>query len=235
MIGAPRMIVAGAAMHRRALVPDQQIADLPGMIIDKPLLRGMRRQLFDQRPGGVAMHSDKAMRVHRVDEQDRAAGDRVRDDRGPGLFGVFLFGRALVVAVQALAGRSVAAAVQPDETGQPLLHRLGQRVIGGRILANIVPPLRRRHFERVQHREQRQFLFIGRVGVPIGGALDPVPVDLAVLLDIGQPRDFRVFGMAVFDQRMLARHAETPPKEAISPASSFWSRNTSTGCSAKAC
>ena len=44
--------------------------------------------------------------------------------------------------------------------------------------------------------------------MPVGGTLDPVPVDFAVLLNIGQPRDFRVVGMPVLDQRMLARQAE---------------------------
>jgi len=59
---------------------------------------------------------------------------------------------------------------------------------------------------------ERRHRLIGRVGVPIRRALDPVPVDLAVLLDIGQPRDFRVFGVAVFDERMDPRPTEAPAK-----------------------
>jgi len=44
--------------------------------------------------------------------------------------------------------------------------------------------------------------------VPIGGALDAEPVDFAFLVDIGQPRHFRVFGVAVLDQRMQPGHPE---------------------------
>src|SRR5437764_6484775 len=71
------VIVAGAAVHRRPLVPDQQIADLPGMVIGKAFLRGVRGELLDQLPGLVAAYALKAMRVHRVDEKDRAAGNRM--------------------------------------------------------------------------------------------------------------------------------------------------------------
>src|ERR1700693_6237014 len=45
--------------------------------------------------------------------------------------------------------------------------------------------------------------------MPVGGALDGVPVDLTVLLDIGQPRDFRVLPVTVLRQRMHPRRAET--------------------------
>ncbi len=48
--------------------------------------------------------------------------------------------------------------------------------------------------------------------MPVGGALDAVPVDLAFLVDIGQPRYFLVVGMTVFDQRVLQRRAKAPPE-----------------------
>src|SRR5436190_7336235 len=38
--------------------------------------------------------------------------------------------------------------------------------------------------------------------MPVGRALDPEPVDVAVLVDIGQPRYFRIFRVTVIDQRM---------------------------------
>ena len=73
------VVVARAAVHRRPLVPDHQIADAPGMVMDVALLRRVTGQLFDQRPCLFAAHPDEAMRVHRIDEQHRAAGQRVVD------------------------------------------------------------------------------------------------------------------------------------------------------------
>ena len=133
------------------------------------------------------------MRVHRVDEQDRAAGDRMVDHRRARLLGIFLVGRRISSSgvVEPRAGGAVGAAVQPDEAGEPLLHRLRQRVVGGAHIGEHRAALGRRHFERVQHREQRQHLLIGRVGVPVGGALDAVPVDLAVLVDIASATTLR--------------------------------------------
>src|SRR5579863_4325262 len=64
------VVVAGAAVHRRALVPHDDVADPPGMIIDEAVLRRMRRQFLDQRPGFLALHADDAVAVHRVDEED---------------------------------------------------------------------------------------------------------------------------------------------------------------------
>ncbi|TMJ59292.1 MAG: ketopantoate reductase family protein [Alphaproteobacteria bacterium] len=126
-----RRVIAGAAVHRRPLVPDQQIADLPGMVIDEPLLCRMRRQLLDQRPGLFAVHPDKAVRVHRVDEQDRAAGDRVVGDRRPRLLVILLLRLPFVVAIQLFANGTIGAAVQSGEAGQPLFHAVRQGVIGG--------------------------------------------------------------------------------------------------------
>src|SRR5438067_13001113 len=54
-------VIACAAMHGRPLVPDQEIADLPGMIVDETILRRMCCQLLDQRPGFFLLHADKAM------------------------------------------------------------------------------------------------------------------------------------------------------------------------------
>jgi hypothetical protein len=47
-----------------------------------------------------------------------------------------------------------------------------------------------------------------RVGVPVGGALDAVPVDLARLLHVGQPGDFGTIDVAILDQRVGTRRAE---------------------------
>src|ERR1041385_2106703 len=68
-------VVTCTAMHGRPLVPYQEIAGLPGMIVNEAVLRRVRRQLLDQRPGFFLLHADKAMSVHGVDEQDGSARD----------------------------------------------------------------------------------------------------------------------------------------------------------------
>src|SRR5262249_32072488 len=74
------VVIAGAAVHRRALVPHQQVADLPGMVVGETLLRRMRGEVLDQPPGHLAVHPLEAVCVHRVDKEDRAAADRMLDD-----------------------------------------------------------------------------------------------------------------------------------------------------------
>ena len=46
--------------------------------------------------------------------------------------------------------------------------------------------------------------------MPIGGALDPVPIDIAGIINIAQPRDLGHAGIAVLDQRVHPRRAEAP-------------------------
>src|SRR5258707_5668368 len=48
--------------------------------------------------------------------------------------------------------------------------------------------------------------------MPVSGALDAEPVDVAVLVDVGQPRHLGIFGMAVIDQRVDFRCPETAPE-----------------------
>jgi len=45
--------------------------------------------------------------------------------------------------------------------------------------------------------------------MPVGCTLDPEPVGVAVLVDIGQPRHFRIFGVTVIDQRVDLWRTET--------------------------
>ena len=106
------------------------------------------------------------------------------------------------------AGRAVGATVQSDKAREPLFHRFGQGVIGGAHIGEHRPALGRGDLQRVQHREQRQHLLIGRIGVPVGGAFDAVPVDVAVRVDIAKPRDLGMFFVPVADERMDARRAE---------------------------
>ena len=44
--------------------------------------------------------------------------------------------------------------------------------------------------------------------MPIGGALDAVPIDAAIFVDIAQPRHLGIFLVAIADERMDARRAE---------------------------
>src|SRR5947207_12508193 len=129
-------VIACAAMHGRPLVPDQEIADLPGMIVDETILRRMRRQLLDQRPGFFLLYADKAMGVHGVHEQDRAARDRMVNNRRARLLVISLLGLALVVAVDAFAGGPVGTAMQAGEPGEPLLHDWVQRVVGSALVCD---------------------------------------------------------------------------------------------------
>src|SRR5215470_20353316 len=77
-----RPVVAGAAVHRRALVPYQDIADAPAVVVDEALLGRVIGERLDERPRLFPLHADKAMRVHRIDEQDQTSGDRMPGDRG---------------------------------------------------------------------------------------------------------------------------------------------------------
>src|ERR1700757_2010616 len=50
-----RPVIAGTAVHGCPFVPHQEIADLPGMVIDETLLGRVQGELFDQTPGLVAL------------------------------------------------------------------------------------------------------------------------------------------------------------------------------------
>src|SRR5262249_19862313 len=125
-----RPVVAGAAVHRRALVPDQDVADAPAVIVDEALLGRVIRELFDQRPRLLLLHADETVRVHGIHEQDRPPGDWMPRNGGPLHFLILLVGHALLVSVQALTAGTVGAAVQAGEAGQELLLGLGQGVVG---------------------------------------------------------------------------------------------------------
>src|SRR5438270_7783073 len=112
-----RVIIPGAAVHRRPLVPNQQVADLPGMVIGEAFLRSVRGELLDQLPSLLAFHSFEAVRMHRVDEQDRPAGYGMVDHRRARLLDIFLVGppHFFFRIIEARAGWPVGAAMQSDE------------------------------------------------------------------------------------------------------------------------
>src|SRR3989441_5673165 len=125
-----RPVVAGAAVHRRALVPDQDIADAPAVVVDEALLGRVIGELLDEPPRLFPLHADEPMRMHGIDEQDRTSADRMPGDRGPRHFLIRLVGCALVDAVQALAGGTTGAAVQAGGAGPPLVLSPGQGGVG---------------------------------------------------------------------------------------------------------
>jgi len=93
-----------------------------------------------------------------------------------------------------------------------MLHLAGERIVGRAHVGEHRAALRGGHFLGVQDRQARRLVLVRRVGVPVGGALDAEPVDLAVLVDVRQPRHFGVLGVAVVDQRVKLRLAEAPPE-----------------------
>src|SRR5438094_1018318 len=134
-----RPVVAGAAVHRRALVPYEDIADAPAVVVDEALLGRVVSELLDQRPGLLPLHADETMRVHGIDEEDRPPGDRMPRDRGPPNFLILLLGHPLLVAIPALAGRTGSAAVQAGDAGQLLFPEPGHCVVSRAHLIPIVP------------------------------------------------------------------------------------------------
>jgi hypothetical protein len=45
--------------------------------------------------------------------------------------------------------------------------------------------------------------------MPVGGAFDAVPIGFARLVHVRQPGDFRTIGVAILEQRVGTRRAET--------------------------
>ncbi len=136
------------------------------------------------------------------------------DDRRTLLFDIVRVGHVvrLVGAVEARADGSVGPSVEPDQARETLFGRRRQGVVGGAHISEHGAALRSGYFERVQDREERELGLIGRIGVPVGCALDAVPVDLAGVVDIAQPGHLGDFGVAVGDERVLPWRAEAAPE-----------------------
>ena len=104
------------------------------------------------------------------------------------------------------------AQVQTGQAGD-LLSPLGrQRRVSGAHVGKQRAAFFGRDLLRVQDGEQRQVVFVSRVGVPIGGAFDAVPIDFSVLIHVGEPGDVGMLGVAIFHQRVLAGFAEMATK-----------------------
>src|SRR5438552_16866955 len=78
-----RPVVAGAAVHRRALVPYEDIANAPAVVLDEALPGRVIVKLLDERPRLFPLHAAEPMRMHGIDELDRRSADRMPGGRGP--------------------------------------------------------------------------------------------------------------------------------------------------------
>ena len=204
--------VAGAAMHGRALVPHQHIADPPVMIVDEPVVGGDRGQLIDQRPGFLLGYAFEAMRVHRVHEQDGRVGRGMARDRRPALFRILLVGGPFVAAIQPVAAGASLSAVQRRHRRELALTLLREARVSGAHVGEQSTAFLGWYLFGMQDRQQRQLILEGRIGVPVGGPSDAEPVDLAVGLDVGDPGDIFIIGVTILNQRVLARDAEDAAK-----------------------
>jgi hypothetical protein len=117
-----------------------------------------------------------------------------------------------VARVEPDPGRSIVAAVEADHAGETPLHLIGERVIGGPHVGEDRSALRGRNFLGMQDGQAGRLVLVRRVGVPVGGALDPEPVDVAVFGHVGQPRHLGIFGVTIIDQRVKLRLAEAAPE-----------------------
>src|SRR5262249_34712878 len=93
------VIIARATVHRGPFIPHQHVTNAPMVVIDKAILRCVVGKFLNQWPGLLAAHADEAMRVHRVDKQDRPTAHGMLYDRGPPHFIIDLLGLSLVIAI----------------------------------------------------------------------------------------------------------------------------------------
>jgi hypothetical protein len=93
-------------MHGRDLVPHEDVAHAPGVIVDEPLVSRVVAKLLDRASRFVGRDALEAVGMRGVDEQDRAASHRVLLDGGVPTLGT-----------HCLARPNVALAVQLDTVG----------------------------------------------------------------------------------------------------------------------
>jgi hypothetical protein len=80
------------------------------------------------------------------------------------------------------------------------LTRLRQTCVGGAHVGEECAAFLGRNLLRMQNRKQRQYIFEGRIGVPVGRSFDAEPVNLAVRVDVGDPGDVLIVGVTILDQ-----------------------------------
>jgi hypothetical protein len=150
--------VARAAVQGGDLVPHHDVADAPGVVVDEAILRRVIAELLDQSHRCIVSHPLEAMRVGRVDEQDRASRHRVLLHRAVAAlrarFRAPVHGgdvgdlRALRMAVLLENVRLRAAEASPEGRqlggGEPLAAKHQHGMVGERTL----DPLERRPVER---------------------------------------------------------------------------------------
>src|SRR6266852_4296092 len=199
-----RVVERQRPMHRRALVPDHEIADAPGVTVDELPLGRVLHQVAEQQPSFGDRPVDDARLVGRQVER---APERARDGADQRMDGTFqlvlLFGRELEAEDLARMRDRVVGA-------KPLAERLrlgGQRVVGGAHVGELGVGRDRRYDARVEHRvPSRQILERG-VGVPETIAERVLPPAIVGLHDLAVGAEVRDVGERLVAEPILRNHA----------------------------
>ncbi len=173
-------------MGRAAVVPEEQVADAPDVLVDEIPLLGVVEHGVEQRAALFLRHVDDAGRHQPVDVDRLAAGVLIGAEHRVdalaerlGAFAVTLPGRAIVVVMDGLAAAELVA------------HRGIERVVGGiaareqRIAAGVG------NFDRVKHGRLVRHLGVDHVVVEHHLAVGQRSDRLAVLADVRNEHDPR--------------------------------------------
>src|SRR6267142_1588723 len=123
--------VAGASMHGRDLVPHEDVAHAPVVVVDEPLLRRVVAKLLDQAYPFVGRETFETVGMRGVDEQHWTSRHRMLPHGRMPTLGPLLLGCPNVgLAVELDGVGAVGATVKADQPLESAPHRLNQVVIG---------------------------------------------------------------------------------------------------------
>ncbi len=202
-----------APVQGATVVPHDEIAGLPLMTPDERIARGVRPQSVQQCFAFLEREPDDIAVQAPAEEQGLAPGFRVRAHQGVVTSRRLSRVRHLVIAGPEHADgvrRDVMDRLAPADLclrllGQRLVSKVHVREIGGAALRGTVDAVK--ETRRRRHRTVREVRMPAHLGVAV--AAD----ELAVLLDIGDDVDFRMFrdpGSARGVRRRHVEFAEAP-------------------------
>jgi hypothetical protein len=122
------VVVGTTAMHRAAIVPDDEVADGPAVLVDELRLRRGGNQLLDQRPPLLHRPADDVRGV-RGEIEAGAPGGRMMPHEGLRHWRQLLVNLVVEIGKADLAARAEDA-VFDDKPVELALSRLGQPVPG---------------------------------------------------------------------------------------------------------